>query len=539
VDSDQAAADERSPDAATESDDSTESHDSTETDDSVEARLDDALERVAHGATVSVPAILLQRGLTLAFTAALTNGFAAGAYGLFALARRLQRFFLWLALGFRSGLSRFLPNADSAAERDALATFAVALLLGVAAAFGLGLFAAAPFVTRLADAGPQFRLYLRIFAVGLPAAAWLFGVTAVLRGLEAVGPLNLALRVGFPAAQLVVGAVAAVVFRDLAVAAVGVLVSMALVGTVAAAWLMRERGVRPRIRGPETSKLRRKYLRYTIPLFLGGFATTTQRLGFYPLIAVFLSGVAGGVFAVGVLVGTLVRLPLMGINQFIPPVAASLHESGHDEALQRLYHVTSRLVLVGVTALSIPVVAYREAVMGLFGPTFVSYAPLLPGFVVAQFGACAAGSVGILLKMTDHQRALLVVNVAITAFLTATAIPLTVEFGLAGLVASYLLMLSVNNGLEVAVLYYLEGLQPFTRLHAKPLIAGVPMAVVALGIRELVGGPAAPLVGTALGLVAYAAALRALGFTRVECRLARTLVRRYRAVFSDLSLSRP
>ncbi|WP_128475847.1 lipopolysaccharide biosynthesis protein [Halorussus pelagicus] len=494
----------------------------------VERRLEDALERVAHGASVSVPAILLQRGLTLAFTAVLTNGFSAGAYGVFALSRRLQRYLLRLTLGFRSGLSRFLPNADSDAERDVLATFAGLLLVGVATAFGTMLFVAAPLVTRVADEGAQFELFLRIFAAGLPASVWLFTVTEILRGLEAVGPLNLTLRVCFPTAQLAVGAVAAFVFRDLALAAAGVVFVMGLSGIGAAVWLVRERDFRPRIRGGDAARLRRKYLSFTLPLFVGGVATTTQRLGFYPLIAVFLSSVAGGVFAVGVLVGTLVRLPLMGINQFIPPVAAALHEEGHRDALGRLYHVTSRLVLVGVTGLAIPVIVYRETVMGLFGPTFVEYAPLLPGFVLAQYAACAAGSAGILLTMTDHQRALLVVNVVITAFLVVTAIPLTTRFGLPGLVGSYLLMLTINNGLEVAVLYYLEGLQPFTRLHAKPLIAGLPLALLALLVRFALPDVVALVVGTALGLFAYATSLRLLGFTAVERRLGATLVKRYR-----------
>ncbi|WP_276301225.1 lipopolysaccharide biosynthesis protein [Halorussus lipolyticus] len=500
--------------------------------DSADERLEDALERVAHGATISVPSILVQRGLTLAFTAMLTNGFTASSYGAFALARRLQRFLLRLTLGFRSGLSRFLPNADSRAERDALATFASLLLVGVATAFGVGLFLAAPVVTRIASEGAQFELVLRIFAVGLPAGVWLFTVTEILRGIEAVGPLNLTFRVGFPTAQLVAGALAVVVFRDLAAAAVGVLLSMGVVGVGGAMWLARERDFRPRVRGPDAARLRRKYLSFTLPLFVGGFATTTQRLGFYPLIAVYLSSVAGGVFAIGVLLGTLVRLPLMGINQFIPPVAAALNEEDHREALKRLYHVTSRLVLVGVTGLAIPVVVYRESVMALFGPTYVEYAPLLPGFIVAQYAACAAGSVGILLKMTDNQRALLVVNVVITAFLAVTAIPLTTRFGLPGLVVGYVLMLTVNNGLEVVVLYYLEGLQPFTRLHTAPLVAAVPLATVALVAKTAIPGPVGPVVGTAGGLVAYAKSLAALGFTPVEHRLAETLVGRYRAAFA-------
>jgi len=506
-------------------------HDGDDPVDPVVARLDDALERVAHGATVSVPGILVARGLTVAFTAVLTNGFAAGTYGVFAVARRLQRFLLFLSLGFRQGLNRFLPNAESQAERNALVTVASVLLVGTATLFGGALYLAAPTVTAVTSQDPLFGTVLRVFAVGLPASVWLFTMEGVLRGLEEVGPLNLSMRVAFPLSQLLVGVAGALVVGDPVVVAAGVVGVMGLTGVAVTAWLARERGFRPRLRAPDADRpVWRRYVRYSVPVFLAGVATTVQRLGFYPLVALYLTDVAGGVFAVGVLVGSLVRLPLNAINQFIPPVAAALHEEGHRESLSRLYHVTSRIVLVGVTALSVPTVIYREAVMGLFGPTFATYAPLLPGFILAQYGACAAGSVGILLYMTDNQRAALVVNTVITALLVVTAVPLTVRYGLPGLVASYLLMQTLNNGLEVGVLYYLEGLQPFTRLHLQPLAAAVPLAGVALAVKSFAAGPAVPLVGALLGLAAYAAVLRHLGFTPVERRLAGTLATRYRAM---------
>ncbi|NHN40663.1 lipopolysaccharide biosynthesis protein [Halorubellus sp. JP-L1] len=506
------------------------------TDALVESRLEDALERVAHGATVSVPGILAERGLSVAFTAVLTNGLGASAYGVFALARRSQSYLLHLAFGFKSGLSRFLPNAADDAERDALIAFASVLLLAVSVLFGAVLYVAAPTVAGLVDVGRpgQFETLLRVFAVGMPAMTWLFAVGEVMRGLEAVGPLTLTMRVGFPLAQLAVGGVGVLVFDDAVLVAVGVVAAYGVVGVGAMAWLARDRGIRPRLRGPDVRALWHRYVAYTLPLFVGGFATVTQRLGFYPLIAWFLTGLAGGVFAVGVLVGSLVRLPLMAINQFIPPVAAELNESGHARALSRLYHVTSRMVLVGVTGLSVPVVVYRRDVMAVFGDAFVPYADLLAGFVVAQYVACAAGSVGILLAMTDNQRALLVVNTAITAALVVVAIPLTAEFGLPGLVGTYVLMLTLNNALEVVVLYHLEGLQPLTRRHGYTLVAATPLAAAAVGARELLPGAAGIAVGVLVGVAAYAATLRWFGFTPVERRLVGTLADRYRGALDGI-----
>lgn len=493
----------------------------------VEARVDDALERVAHGATVSISAILLNQGLGFGFTVVLTNGFGAASYGFFVLADRLHGFLVGLVAGFNSGLSRFLPDASSA-ERDLLATFASLFLLGVATVFGAGLFASVPILTQLAGHGPQFALFVRIFALGLPATVWLRTVAAILRGLEAVGPFNLTLRIGVPTAHLVVGLLGTFVFQSLVVVVVGVLLATGVGGIAAAAWLIRKRGLRPRLRGVAASRIRRRYVRFTLPLFGGGIATTTQRLGFYPLIALLLSGVAGGVFAIGILVGSLVRMPLIGVNQFIPPVAAALHENDHRIALRRLYQLTSRVVVVGVTGLAVPLVVYRTAVMGLFGPGFVEYAYLLPVFVAATYADSAVGSVGILLKMTDNQWPWLVVNVASAAVLVVTAVPLTLTFGLPGLVVSYLLVVVANNSLEVATLYRFEGIQPFTRLHLKPVVGAVPFVLVTVAARMALPALVGPVVGTLVGVTVYAVTLDVLGFTRLERRLVSSLAARYR-----------
>jgi O-antigen/teichoic acid export membrane protein len=519
--------------------------------DDPEEVLEDALETVAHGAVVSVPSVVLQRVLALAFAAVLTNGFSANAYGLFAVARRLQRFLLRLALGFRRGLSRYLPVAETDAERDVTVTFAATLLLATATVFGAVLYLAAPRITAVAGNNVSFTMYLRVFALGLPASVGMFTAVGVLRGLEDVGALNLSLRIGFPVAQLAVAVVGVVLFDDLVVVAAGVMAAMGFVGLVAAWWLHRKHGVRLRWRAgvggegaasgagegavksagegavKSAADVRRRFLRFSIPLFLATIATTTQRLGFYPIIAVYLSGTAGGLFAVGTLLGLLVRLPLIGINQFIPPVAASLHSGGRQEALLRLYQTTSHLVVTGVTFLAAVAIVFRRPIMALFDPAFVQYAWLLPGFVIAQFVACGAGSVGLLLMMTDNQKPYLAVNTVLTVIVLAATLWLTITYGLPGLVGGYLLMLTLNNTAEVVVLHHFAGLQPLTRQHAVPLVAAVPLAGVLLGVRALVPGVAGIVVGAVLGGAVYGAVVARIGVPAVERKLLGTLRARY------------
>lgn len=124
-------------------------------------------------------------------------------------------------------------------------------------------------------------------------------------------------------------------------------------------------------------------------------------------------------------------------------------------------------------------------------------------------------------------------NVVSTLLLAAVAIPLTAWYGLPGLVATYLLMLTVNNGLEIATLYYLEGFQPFTRRHAYPLLAAIPFAAVAVGFGRVLPGGVGAVLGSLAGLAVYAACLRWAGFTAAERRLAGTLVDRYRTALWD------
>lgn len=501
----------------------------TSTGSSVDTHLEDALERVAHGAIVSFPSILFAKGISVIFTAILTNGFSASSYGLFVLAKKLSTFLENIVKGFFPGLKRFVPTA-SPMEREVFVTFVSLFMVGVGSVFGAGLFIAAPLITQTFGRSYQFQIFVHIFAVGIPLSLFVQTINHVLQSLEEVEVHNLLFRFCLPMVNLAMVAIGTFIFSDIVVVALGWVIITLFVSLILAGRLVWRGEFTPRIRGDAANRLRRIYLQFSIPMLVKAALEAIQGVSLYLLILFFLSDVAASVLTVGALIGGLISLPLNLNNQYMAPVVADLHENNHRKALARLYQVTSRLILVGVTGLVIPFIVYREAVMQIFGPTFVKYASLLPIFIFGHFVTAAAGSVGIIVAMTDHQRALRNLEMVQTLLIMMTIIPLVVLFGLLGVVASYFLKIIINNGLEVIALYHLEGYQPFTRRHAIPLLAALPLLLIAL-VAKLVLSGAAPIVGTLIGLAAYGTTLYMLGFTRTERRLARSLLVRYRKRF--------
>ncbi len=92
-----------------------------------------------------------------------------------------------------------------------------------------------------------------------------------------------------------------------------------------------------------------------------------------------------------------------------------------------------------------------------------------------------------------------------------------------------LVTIAVQNGIQVVLLRHFEGLWPFDRTYLTPLAAGGVTLVAMWGIREVVTGLAAVVVGAVAGLAVYAGALHALGVDPRDRLVARELAGQYRA----------
>ncbi len=135
---------------------------------------------------------------------------------------------------------------------------------------------------------------------------------------------------------------------------------------------------------------------------------------------------AAGVYAAGARLASLVTFGIVSVNSVLAPRIADLHARQCPEELQASVTHAARLTLAwSVCAVALLLLLARP-LLTLFGPEFVTAAPLLLLLGTAQLVLAASGSVGLLLSMTGHQRDALVVvagGAALTVVLNLALIP--------------------------------------------------------------------------------------------------------------------
>lgn len=130
----------------------------------------------------------------------------------------------------------------------------------------------------------------------------------------------------------------------------------------------------------------------------------------------------------------LVAFFLTSINTIAAPKFASLYVKGEMQALSKTARQSSALMVLAVAPMLAIMMVFPEPILRLFGPDFVTGAPLLRLLSIGQFINVATGSVGYLLMMTGHERTLrlnITLATAVNLWLCLWLIPKMGPFGAA------------------------------------------------------------------------------------------------------------
>jgi O-antigen/teichoic acid export membrane protein len=462
---------------------------------------DGYLVEVVRKSSVGIAAFTAERIVLAVVAYIVTAVSGAAAYGFFSVFTRGEAISRNLVAGLGDGYTRTVPRVSVSAQRTLLSVGTVGFVI----VWTVVATVVVTFRGLIVDATllqPRHEGVVVLFAVGLLPFLLLRNIRDMFRALRRIKLAMLVSRI-FTPVSLLAGTVFVVLAggRSLFSIWVGVVV-VALLLTVTSAFLLAY--YTEVSAGPFRShrSVVRNFLQYSANTTGVAVLELVQRRAVFAVMALYLSPVAAGAFSLSIVVGLVVRWPLSGVNGILPPIAATLYGDGKEQTLQRLYQQTSRLATVATTPAFVLGYAYAPDLLAVFNEAYVQQATVLRLVLGAQYIATVFGSVGLLLLMTDNERASLLVQIVNAGVALPLMIVLTVRFGPLGLGTAYLLSLILNNTTELLLLYFRDGLIPFSREQAYAVLLVAPF-IYTITLGKSVAGLTASVVLIGLTVVAY------------------------------------
>jgi O-antigen/teichoic acid export membrane protein len=463
---------------------------------------DDLLAEVVEKSSVGIVAFVSERILLTGVAYAVTTVSGAAAYGFLSVFIRGETISRNLVAGLGDGYTRTVPRVSTSAQRTLLS-------VGTAGYVAVWVVVAAPVIAfreRLVDVTllqPRHETVVVVFALGLLPFLLLRNFRDMFRALRRIKLAMLVSRIFVPLA-LLTGVLAVGVVtseRSLLNLWISVVGTVLLLVTAGAGLLFRSTRVRfGSVRAHRSTV--RDFLSYSGDASGVAALELVQRRAVFAVMALYLSPVAAGAFSLSIVVALAVRWPLSGVNGILPPIAASLYDDGQTQSLQRLYRRTSRLAIVATTPAFVLGYAYAPELLATFNEAYARQATVLRAVLLAQYAATVFGSVGLLLLMTDNERASLLTQVFNAGVALPLMVVLTTKFGALGLGVAYLLSVVVNNTTELLVLYLRDGFTPFSREQGYAVLSVLP-AIGAIRSAKLTVSTRASLVVALLVIGMY------------------------------------
>jgi len=198
-----------------------------------------------------------------------------------------------------------------------------------------------------------------------------------------------------------------------------------------------------------TSGSWRELFNSCLPLWLVVIMSQLSIYGAQFVAGVWLEGEDLAQLAVAQRVAMLMSSVLLVVNLVVAPMFADLYAKDSHAELQSLVRWCSRLLYIATIPLAIVFLGFAELIMGIFGDGFVEGDNVLRILVIGQLVNVIAGSVGMLLVMSGHEKAYRNIAIVTGPLSVVLALLLVPVFGVLGAANAAAIAMIVHNVLAV------------------------------------------------------------------------------------------
>ncbi|MDL0125117.1 flippase [Halobacterium salinarum] len=452
-----------------------------------EGEADDKASSQSHRSILSGTAVLFVGtaiGLALGFLARMVPARLLGPdqYGLLMLGWTVVSVIGFVAkLGFKDGVTRHVPRADTTAERKSVFVTAVTITFPWSLALAGGVFLFSNHLAMHVFDDSQLAAIIRIFAVTLPITTLSMVVLGTFRGYERAKEYVIVKKILNPGLRTIFIAGAILAGYSTFGAAIGWLLASVCSLAIAVWFLYRV----TTIFEAETAPLRhRELFLFSAPLMISGVMGLAINYGDNFLIGYFLSSSAVGMYDPAYMIGGLVTTGLTVFAYMFLPVFSKLHSNQQFNEMESFYRVVTKWVISVTLPVYLLIGLFPESLLSItFGDAYtdgaIALAVLATGaFVNAGVGLCVQALVSI-----GDTRFIMVVNVGaaiLNLVLNAMLIP---EFGIIGAAFASAITTASYNLVYTYRLYRTTGIVAFPRTILGPVLV---TGGVAIGLSRVI-----------------------------------------------------
>jgi O-antigen/teichoic acid export membrane protein len=168
-------------------------------------------------------------------------------------------------------------------------------------------------------------------------------------------------------------------------------------------WLLR-RYLPADARDASPEYRRAAWLRSAAPLLVVDIAVMANQQVGVIMLGSLVSAEAAGIYDIARRAAMLVSFVVLAVNMPLGPVVASLHARRELVRLQSIVVKSARLAAAGSCVIALTPVVLGPWLLPLFGREFEAGLPVLVILCIGQVFNAVAGSAGLVLNMTRHER---------------------------------------------------------------------------------------------------------------------------------------
>jgi O-antigen/teichoic acid export membrane protein len=235
--------------------------------------------------------------------------------------------------------------------------------------------------------------------------------------------------------------------------------------TLVAGWLLRRsmRRLPPPTpdegRKPHTKKVLREVLSISLPLMVVGLVMMVRTNGDVWILGAFLPQGELALYGAANRLVTMVTMPMAIVTAIAPPLIAEMYSQGRREDLEHALRGMATLTGIPAWLASIACIFFAGPILGVvYGDYYREGAMVLALLSIGLLVSVCAGSCGIVLAYTGHQKTLMMITI-ITSAATLIAMLATVEpYGIVGVAASRMAGQVLQNGIVLLVVKQKTGM---------------------------------------------------------------------------------